>query len=155
MTMKSTLKTFLIGAIFTALPLAGAMAAAPSKDEVVAVVKKAVEFYQANGKDKALAEFNKKDGLFAKGEDYVDVHDVSGMCLAHPISPAKVGLNRLDQSDSAGKFYIKDLVEAAKQKPSGWIEYVMKNPTTGKLQDKTAYWEVHDGLIFKAGTYTD
>ena len=153
--MKSTVKTFLIAAIFAALPLAGALAAAPSKDEVVAVVKKAVEYYQANGKDKALAEFNKKDGLFAKGEDYVDVHDVSGMCLAHPISPAKVGLNRLDQSDSAGKFYIKDLVEAAKQKPSGWIEYVMKNPTTGKLQDKTAYWEVHDGLIFKAGTYTD
>src|ERR1700722_20768083 len=152
MTMKSTMKTFLIGAIFAALPLAGAMAAAPSKDEVVA---KAVEFYQANGKDKALVEFNKKDGLLAKGEDYVDVHDVSGICLAHPISPAKVGLNRLDQSDSAGKFYIKDLVEAAKQKPSGWLEYVMKNPTTGKLQDKTAYWEVHDGLIFKAGTYTD
>jgi cytochrome c len=153
--MRSSLRNFLIAAIFTALPLAGAMAAAPSKDEVIAVVKKAVEFYQANGKDKALVEFNKKDGLFAKGEDYVDVHDVSGMCLAHPISPAKVGLNRLDQSDSAGKFYIKDLVEAAKQKPSGWIEYVMKNPTTGKLQDKTAYWEVHDGLIFKAGTYTD
>jgi cytochrome c len=155
MTMQSTMKTFLIGAIFTALPLAGAMAAAPSKDEVVAVVKKAVEFYRANGKDKALVEFNKKDGLFAQGEDYVDVHDVSGTCLAHPISPAKVGLNRLDQSDSAGEFYIKDLVAAAKQKPSGWIDYVMKNPTTGKLQDKTAYWEVHDGLIFKAGTYTD
>jgi len=153
--MQSTMKTLLMGALFAALPLAGTMAAAPSKDEVVAVVKKAVEFYQANGKDKALVEFNKKDGLFAKGEDYVDVHDVSGMCLAHPISPAKVGLNRLDQSDSAGKFYIKDLVDAARQKPSGWIEYVMKNPTTGKLQDKTAYWEVHDGLIFKAGTYTD
>jgi cytochrome c len=153
--MNSSLRNFLIAAIFTALPLAGAMAAAPSKDEVVAVVKKAVEFYQANGKDKALVEFNKKDGIFAKGEDYVDVHDISGVCVAHPISPAKVGLNRLDQSDSAGKFYIKDLVEAAKQKPSGWIEYVMKNPMTGKLQDKTAYWEVHDGLIFKAGTYTE
>jgi cytochrome c len=151
----NSLKNFLIATIFTALPLAGAMAAAPSKDEVVAVVKKAVDFYRANGKDKALVEFNKKDGLFAKGEDYVDVHDISGVCVAHPISPAKVGLNRLDQSDSAGKFYIKDLVDAAKQKPSGWIEYVMKNPVSGKLQDKTAYWEVHDGLIFKAGTYTE
>jgi cytochrome c len=152
--MKSTLGILLMAAFFAALPLAAATAA-PSKDEVVAVVKKAVEFYQANGKDKALVEFNKKDGLFAKGEDYVDVHDISGVCLAHPISPAKVGLNRLDQSDSAGRFYIRDLVEAAKQKPSGWIEYVMKNPLTGKLQDKTAYWEVHDGLIFKAGTYTE
>jgi cytochrome c len=154
MTMNS-LKNILFATILTALPLAGAMAAAPSKDEVVAVVKKAVDFYKANGKDKALVELNKKDGLFAKGEDYVDVHDISGVCVAHPISPAKVGLNRLDQSDSAGKFYIKDLVDAAKQKPSGWIEYVMKNPVSGKLQDKTAYWEVHDGLIFKAGTYTE
>ena len=46
-------------------------------------------------------------------------------------------------------------MDAAKQKPSGWIEYVMKNPTTGKLENKTAYWELHDGLIFKAGTYTE
>jgi cytochrome c len=152
--MRSALGILLIAAIFAAMPLAAATAA-PSRDEVVAVVKQAVEFYQANGKDKALAEFNKKDGQFAKGEDYVDVHDISGVCVAHPISPAKVGLNRLDQSDSAGKFYIKDLVDAAKQKPSGWIEYVMKNPLTGKLQEKTAYWEVHDGLIFKAGTYTE
>jgi signal transduction histidine kinase len=149
------MKGLLISTLLTALPLAGALAEAPTKDEVVAVVKKAVEFYKANGREKALVEFNKKDGLFAKGEDYVDVHDISGVCVAHPISPAKVGLNRMDQSDSAGKFYVKDLVEAAKQKPSGWIEYVMKNPTTGKLQNKTAYWEAHDGLIFKAGTYTE
>jgi cytochrome c len=152
--VKSTLKGLLIATILTALPLAGASAAAPTKDEVVAVVKKAAEFYKTNGRDKSLAEFNKKDGMFAKGEDYVDVHDLNGVCVAHPISPAKVGLNRLDSTDSAGKFYVKDLVDSARQKPSGWIEYVMKNPTTGKLENKTAYWEVHDGLIFKAGTYT-
>jgi cytochrome c len=153
--MKSTVKSLLIAAALAGLPFAGSMANAPSKDEVVAVVKKAVAYYKANGKDKALAEFNNKDGQFAKGEDYVDVHDINGVCVAHPISPAKVGLNRLDQSDSAGKFYVKELVDAAKQKPSGWIDYVMKNPTTGKLQNKLAYWEVHDGLIFKAGTYSE
>ncbi len=153
--MKSTLKGLFIATILAAIPLAGAFAAAPTKDEVVTVVKKAVAFYEANGKEKSLAEFNNRQGQFAKGEDYVDVHDLNGVCVAHPISPAKVGLNRLDTTDSAGKFYVKDLVEAAKQKPSGWIEYVMKNPTTGKLENKTAYWEVHDGLIFKAGTYTE
>ncbi len=153
--MRTMTMTFLMAFILGALPLAAATAAAPTKDEVVAVVKKAVEYYKANGKEKALAEFNNRDGLFAKGEDYVDVHDLNGVCVAHPISPAKVGLNRLDLSDSAGKFYVKELVEAAKTKPSGWIEYVMKNPTTGKLENKTAYWEAHDGLIFKAGTYTN
>ncbi|MGA2344197.1 MAG: cache domain-containing protein [Steroidobacteraceae bacterium] len=145
----------MIAAVLAVLPFAGAGAAAPTKDEVVAVVKKAVAFYKANGRDKALAEFNNKDGQFAKGEDYVDVHDINGVCVAHPISPAKVGLNRLDSADSAGKFYVKELVDAAKQKPSGWIDYVMKNPTTGKLENKTAYWEAYDGLIFKAGTYTE
>src|ERR1700730_16309926 len=153
--MISTVKSLLIAAALTGLPVAGSMANAPSKDEVVAVVKKAVAYYKANGKDKALAEFNNKDGQFAKGEDYVDVHDINGVCVAHPLSPAKVGLNHLDQSASAGKFYVKELVDAAKQKPSGWIDYVMKNPTTGKLQNKLAYWEVHDGLIFKAGTYSE
>ena len=142
-------------ALIAALPLSSAVADPPTKDEVVATVKKAVAFYKENGRAKALEEFNNKNGQFAKGEDYVDVHDLNGVCVAHPISPAKVGLNRMDQSDSAGKFYVKDLVDAAKQKPSGWIEYVMKNPTTGKLENKTAYWEMHDGLIFKAGTYTE
>lgn len=152
--MRTIATIFLAAFLFGALPLTATAAAAPTKDEVVAVVKKAVEYYKANGKEKALAEFNNRDGLFAKGEDYVDVHDLNGVCVAHPISPAKVGLNRLDQSDSAGKFYVKELVETAKSKPSGWIEYVMKNPTSGKLENKTAYWEAYDGLIFKAGTYT-
>jgi cytochrome c len=152
--MNTILKMLLAVSLLLALPLT-VFADAPSKDEVVAVVKRAVEFYKANGRDKSLVEFNKKDGQFAKGEDYVDVHDLSGVCVAHPISAAKVGLNRMDQSDSAGKFYIRDLVESAKKQPSGWIAYVMKNPTTGKLQNKMAYWEAYDGLIFKAGTYSE
>lgn len=152
--MQARFKVLMIAALI-ALPMSTVFAAAPTKDDVVTVVKKAVAFYKANGRDKALAEFNNKDGQFAKGEDYVDVHDLAGVCVAHPVSPAKVGLNRLDSADSAGKFYIKEIVDAAKQKQSGWIEYVMKNPTTGKLENKTAYWEVADGLIFKAGTYTN
>ena len=153
--MNKLLNHLLLACALVALPLAAATASAPSKDEVVAVVKKAVAYYKANGREKSLVEFNKKDGQFAQGEDYVDVHDLNGVCVAHPVSPAKVGANRMDQSDSAGKFYIREIVTAAKSKPSGWIDYVMKNPTTGKLENKTAYWEVDDGLIFKAGTYTE
>jgi signal transduction histidine kinase len=128
--------------------------AAPTKDEVVAQVKKAVDFFKANGREKTLAELNKKDGMFAKGEDYVDVHDVTGVCVAHPVSPGIVGLNRLDQADPSGKQFIKEIVETAKTKPSGWITYQRKNPVSGKIETKLAYWEVKDGLIFKAGTYT-
>jgi len=126
---------------------------APTKDEVVAQVKKAVEFYKSVGKEKALAEFNNKEGQFAKGEDYVDVHDVSGNCVAHPITPGIVGLNRLDQADPTGKQFIREIVETAKTKPNGWITYMRKNPVSGKIEKKLAYWQQYDGLIFKAGTY--
>jgi cytochrome c len=135
-------------------PVTGMSAdAPPTKDEVVAQVKKAVEFMKANGREKTLAEMNNKDGQFAKGEDYVDVHDISGVCVAHPVSPGIVGLNRLDQADSNGKQFIKEIVEAAKTKQNGWISYMRKNPVSGKIQKKSAYWQLQDGLIFKAGTY--
>jgi cytochrome c len=146
-----------LGLLFSMIALApaGVVRAdgAPSKDEVVAQVKKAAEFYKANGREKTLAEMNNKDGLFAKGEDYVDVHDLTGVCVAHPVSPGIVGLNRLEQADPSGKQFIKEIVEAAKSKPNGWITYQRKNPVSGKIEKKLAYWERKDDLIFKAGTY--
>jgi len=151
------LRKICIGMSLLMLGLAPVMVAsagdAPTKDEVVAQVKKAVAFYKANGREKTLAEMNNKDGQFAHGEDYVDVHDVTGNCVAHPISPGIVGLNRMDTADPSGKLFIKEMVETAKTKQNGWLTYGRKNPVSGKIENKTAYWEVQDGLIFKAGTY--
>ncbi len=145
-------KTLVVALLLSVVPFAIASADAPSKAEVEARVKAAVAFYKANGKEKGLAELNKKDGQFSTGEDYVDVHDLNGVCLAH-IQPALVGVNRLEQSDPNGKFVYKELIAASKTKSSGWIDYMRKNPVDGKIEKKVAYWELHDGLIFKAGTY--
>ncbi|MGH8138997.1 MAG: cache domain-containing protein [Steroidobacteraceae bacterium] len=139
--------------LFALAPALGVGAAAPSKDEVVAQVKKAVAFYKANGRQKTLAEMNNKEGQFAQGEDYVDVHDVKGVCVAHPVSPGIVGLNRLEQADPNGKQWIREIVEATKTRHSGWITYLRKNPLSGRIEHKLAYWELADDLIFKAGTY--
>jgi cytochrome c len=142
--------------LFAALPLNIARADPPTQDQVVATVKKAITFYKANGRAKALAEFNNKDGQFAKGENYVDVHDLNGVCVAHPTSPEVVGTNRLEQKDLNGKYWIKDIIEATKKgDTSGWSSYVKRNPVSGRQQDKRSYWELHDGLIFKAGLYIE
>jgi signal transduction histidine kinase len=149
-------RTLMMLALLVALPFNNAFADAPTKEQVVATVKKAIEFYKASGRTKALAEFNNKDGQFAKGENYVDVHDLNGVCVAHPTSPEVVGTNRLEQKDLNGKYWIKEIVEATKKgETSGWSSYVKKNPVTGKMQDKRSYWELHDGLIFKAGLYIE
>jgi len=149
-------RTLIMLALLVALPFSSALADAPTQDQVVATVKKAIAFYKANGRAKALADFNSKDGPFAKGENYVDVHDLNGVCVAHPTSPEVVGTNRLEQKDLNGKYWIRDIIEATKKgDTSGWSNYVKKNPVTGKMQDKRSYWELYDGLIFKAGLYME
>lgn len=144
-------------ALFLALsPAMSANRAAeiPTRNDVIAQVTKAIEFYRVNGRERALAEFNRREGMFAQGMDYVDVHDLNGVCLAHPISPEIVGQNRLGVADMHGKKFIKEIVDAARaQQLDGWVTYMRENPNSGQIEHKIAYWEVHDGLIFKAGTY--
>jgi cytochrome c len=152
----SRFRILMMLALLAVVPLNSAFADPPTQDQVVATVKNAIAFYKANGRAKALVEFNNKDGQFAKGEDYVDVHDLKGVCVAHPTSPEVVGTNRLEQKDLNGKAWIKDIIDATKKgDTSGWISYVRKNPVSGRMQDKRSYWEVYDGLIFKAGLYIE
>jgi len=47
-------------------------------------VKKGVEFYKANGKDKALAAFKEPKGQFVKDDLYIYVLDLDGKMLAIP-----------------------------------------------------------------------
>jgi hypothetical protein len=117
---------------------------APTRDEVIERVNKAVEFYRTNGRERTIAELNRH---------YVDLHDLNGICVAHPKSPDLVGQNRLNVADIHGKHFIKEIIDAAKTHPDGWITFMKENPNNGKIEHKIAYWEVHDGLIFKAGTY--
>lgn len=137
-----------------AAPLGANIGSVPSRNDVIAQVTKAVEFYRQYGRERALAEFNKRDGEFAQGMDYVDVHDLNGVCVAHPVSPEIVGQNRLSVADMHGKKFIREIIEAARaQQMTGWVSYMRENPNSGRIEHKIAYWALHDGLIFKAGTY--
>jgi signal transduction histidine kinase len=152
--MFRAIKLIGLSVLVAFLPLAAASAADRGKEDVVAVVRGAIDYYKANGKTKALALLSTKDNPFGKGEAYVDVHDLNGVCLAHPNQPGIIGISRLEQADPAGKYVYKDIIAEVKAgKKSGWIDYMRKNPVDGKIEKKTAYWELHDGLIFKAGTY--
>jgi signal transduction histidine kinase len=153
--MIRSLTKLAVALVFSVLPLAAAHAEDPGKDEVMSVVQGAIDYYKANGKTKTLALLSTKDNQFGKGEAYVDVHDLNGVCLAHPNTPGIIGLSRLDQADPKGKFVYREIAAAVKDgKRSGWVDYVRKNPVGGQMENKTAYWQLHDNLIFKAGTYS-
>lgn len=149
--MKKIFIAGLIGVFF--IGTATAVYAAGSKEDAKALVEKAAAFIKAQGKDKALAEFNKPKGQFDKGELYIFVYDMKATVLAHPKNPKIVGKNLLDVPDSSGKLFRKDAVELAKTKGSGWIDYQYLNPDTKKVEHKTSYIEKVDDIIIGCGTY--
>jgi len=121
--------------------------------EAEALVKKAVTFLKANGKDKAFAEFNDPKGKFVAGDLYIFVYDMTGKCVAHGSNPKMVGKDLIELKDADGKSFVQEREDIAKTKGSGWQNYKWNNPTTKKIEDKTAYIEKHDDLIIGCGAY--
>ncbi len=123
-----------------------------SEAEAEALVKKAVEFYKKNGKDKALTEYVRNPGPFVDRDLYVTVYTPNADCLAH-INPKMVGKNMMELRDGNGKYHIKERMEMAKKGEKGWQDFTFFNPVTKNIEPKRMYWEKHDGLIFAAGAY--
>ena len=124
-----------------------------AKAQAKEMVVKAEEFVMANGKEKAIAEFNKPGGQFVKDYFYVFAYDLKGTVIAHPHRPSLVGKNVIKEPDSQGKLFRKEIVEKAKSKGEGWVDYKYLNPTTKKEKSKTTYFKKVDDMIICCGAY--
>jgi len=124
-----------------------------TKAEAQAMVKKAIVFYKANGKDKALAVFSDPKGQFVDRDLYIFVYDLNGKCVAHGFNQKMIGKDLLEMTDSEGKAYVKERVTIAKTKGNGWQDYMFTDPISKKLEHKTAYIEKVDDIIIGCGVY--
>jgi len=141
--------TFLALASFTA---SAQDAQRASEADAEAMVKKAIAHYKKNGKEKAIADFNKNPGPFVDRDLYVTVYTPNADALAH-INPKMVGKNMMELRDGNGKYHIKERMEAAAKGNNGWQDFTFFNPVSKKIEPKRMYWEKHDGLIFACGAY--
>ena len=121
--------------------------------EAEALVKKAISFIKANGKDKAFAEFNNKSGQFVDRDLYIFVYDMNGKVLAHGQNAKMVGKDLYDLTDPDGKPFVKDRIDIAKTKGSGWQDYKFSNPTNKKIEPKRAFIEKYEDFIVGSGAY--
>ena len=134
--------TLSILGIAVGLCLAGsAFAAGATKNECMAKSKEAAAMVNEKGIGAAVTEINKKDGKFVWKDTYVFLMDLDGKMVAHPMSPALVGKNVLDMKDKGtpGKLLFKEMVEVAKGKGEGWIDYMWTNPGDPKPRKKVTY----------------
>ncbi len=154
--MKYLLKSFVVS-VFALLMTSAAIAAEKgSRDEAVALVKKAAAYLRDNGKEKAFAEFNKPDGSFVDRDLYIFAYsaDGEGTNLAHGANPKLVGKNLLELRDADGKPIVKNFIEVANSKTgSGWVDYKWANPLTKVVEPKTSYVEKVGDVILGSGVY--
>ena len=151
--MKRMLAVLVIGCVLVAGAGVAAAADMGTKDEAVAMVKKAVGFIKANGAEKAYAEFSNPKGQFVDRDLYIAVYDMNGKCLAHGANAKMIGRDLLDNKDVDGKEFVKERVEMMKKQTSGWQDYKFRNPTSNQVEPKAMYVERVNDVIVGCGIY--
>lgn len=127
--------------------------AADTPADAIAMVDKGLSYLQKNGKDALIKEINNKNPDFIKGELYLYVRGIDGTILAHPVNPKLIGKNMTVLPDADGKFFRKEIIELAKTKGKGWVDYRYNNPVTKNVEDKSTYLVRNGDLILEAGIY--
>jgi cytochrome c len=144
----------ILSAALIATALAAAHASEPTAKDAIAMVEKSAAFFKQHGKDKLIEKISAKDPEFIQGALYVDIRDLqSGIVLAHPVNPTIVGKDLTDVPDASGKKYRREIIELAASKGKGWVDYMYKNPTTGKIEPKTTYIQRVGDTVLEAGIY--
>lgn len=138
------------------LPVASYVNAAEfgSKAEAVAMVKRVQTMFKERGaeatfkavSDKSTPEFHDRDL-------YPFIYDMAGVNVAHGARPALIGKNLIGLKDQDGKFLVREMLEIAKTKGSGWFDYKWPNPINNKIEDKSSYVEKMGDYWVGVGVY--
>ena len=124
-----------------------------TKDEAIAIVKKAVATIQKDGADKAYAAFDDKAGGFTDRDLYVVVYGLDGKVLAHGANAKLIGKDMLDAQDVDGKYYVKERTELARKEGEFWQDYKFVNPVSKKIEPKQMYCQRVAETAVCAGIY--
>ena len=127
--------------------------AGDTKEDAVAMVKKAVAIIKADGPEKAYAEISAPGGKFVDGGTYVVVQAFEGVTLAPATNSKLVGKNMIDAQDVDGKFFAKGLSDNGRQNASFWYDFKFVNPATKNIQVKDQYCESLNETVVCAGVY--
>lgn len=126
--------------------------------QTMALVDQAAALLESKGTD-AFAEFRKKDSQWFKGDTYIFVVDTNGIEVVHPAQPDLEGKSIMDLKDANGKAFVKEMIEMANTKGSGWVEYMWPKPGETEPSKKMTYIKKvktgDDILIVGSGYYTD
>ena len=162
MSIRSRSRRLLAVLVLAGVPSAALEQTAPPDSsrsrQIVALVEKAAALVNARGKA-AFDEFRKKGSEWFDGETYLFSYDAKANVLLNPAFPKREGTNVSGQTDANGKKFHDQMLETARTKGSGWVDYMFPKPGQTTPSHKWTYVKrvTIDGApaLLGAGFYPD
>ena len=154
--MKTLLMKLLFAIVAGSVGMSAMAAERATAEQAIAFVKKGVEYYNKNGKEKALAAFSDPNGEFVKGELYFFVYGANGdgINLAHGQNPKLIGKHLIDMRSNDGVYLIQEANKIAKSpEGKGWVNYNWPNSVTKAVEAKRSYIERVGDIWIGCGIY--
>jgi cytochrome c len=102
----------------------------------------------------AFKTFSDPAGGFVRGDLYVFAIGLDdGKYRATGAAPQQVGQNVSELRDAAGKPLIREMITMAKEKGSGNVSYVWRNPATNAIESKSSLIQRVDDVLLGVGYY--
>jgi cytochrome c len=137
--------------------LAGAPALADDRgtpEQAKALVEKAVTHMKDVGAEKALADFDDRNGGYQDRDLFVFVYGPDNKIVGSAGVPALRGKDVTVLKDVDGKEFGKAIIATASTNAAGgWVEYRMTNPVTKKVEAKKTYAIKFGDYILGSGAY--
>jgi signal transduction histidine kinase len=105
---------------------------------IVNLVNNAAELIEKQGKA-AFDKLRHKKGPFVFRNTYVFVDTPDGTELVNPAFPNLEGRNIYDLTDASGKHLVKEYINLAQEKGSGWVTYKWPKPGENEPSIKATY----------------
>ncbi|PKO29564.1 MAG: chemotaxis protein [Betaproteobacteria bacterium HGW-Betaproteobacteria-7] len=111
---------------------------------------------KSQGMSKALDSFNDPRGKFVHDDLYVFAINLeNGKFEAHGMNPKWTGTDASDLHDVEGHPLVKEMLELAKAKGEGTVDYVWRNPVTNAVEKKRTFIRRENGSLLGVGFYRE
>lgn len=126
-----------------------------SLEEARELLDTAVGFLKKSGGNTAFPIFNNPQGSFTHNDLYVFVIGIDdGKYRAYGASPHLTGMDARGLRDAAGKALVEEMIGVAKEKGSGTVDYVWRNPATNAVEPKHSLIQRVGDVLVGVGYYT-
>ncbi len=143
--------------ICSSFSLATAAADKATKEDCVALAKKAAQMIETDGVEATLEKINDRKGPFILKDTYVFCLTSDTLkVIGHPYASKRWrSLSQQDYMDPHGTLIFQEFVNALKDKDEAWVEYAQYRPQAEMPSMKTSYiMKIPDqNLIVGAGVY--